>query len=77
MPLVAQLALISITTGCWLRLTVSRDTGETIQTTGGVAGRARERDILPCCVSAFIDAASNAAAVRSVRATRAAQARAA
>ena len=24
------------------------------------AGRARERDILPCCVAAFIDAASNA-----------------
>ena len=34
------------------------------------AGRARERDILPCCVSAFIDAASNAEAVRSVRAAR-------
>ena len=41
------------------------------------AGRARERDILPCCVAAFIDAASNADAVRSVRAARAAQARAA
>ncbi len=34
------------------------------------AGRARERDILPCCVSAFIDAASNAEAVRSVQAAR-------
>jgi len=32
------------------------------------AGRARARDILPCCVSAFIDAASNAEAVRSLRA---------
>jgi 2-isopropylmalate synthase len=41
------------------------------------AGRARERDILPCCVSAFIDAASNAEAVRAVRAARGAQARAA
>jgi 2-isopropylmalate synthase len=36
------------------------------------AGRARDRDILPCCVSAFIDAASNAEAVRRVRAARAA-----
>ncbi|HTU12468.1 MAG TPA: 2-isopropylmalate synthase [Allosphingosinicella sp.] len=34
------------------------------------AGRARERDILPCCVSAFIDAASNAEAVRAVRVAR-------
>ena len=41
------------------------------------AGRARERDILPCCVSAFIDAASNAEAVRSVRAARASRAQAA
>jgi 2-isopropylmalate synthase len=32
------------------------------------AGRARARDILPCCVSAFIDAASNAEAVRYMRA---------
>jgi 2-isopropylmalate synthase len=32
------------------------------------AGRARARDILPCCVSAFIDAASNAEAVRALRA---------
>ncbi len=32
------------------------------------AGRARARDILPCCVSAYIDAAGNAAAVRRVRA---------
>jgi 2-isopropylmalate synthase len=31
------------------------------------AGRARARDILPCCVSAYIDAASNAQAVREVR----------
>ncbi len=31
------------------------------------AGRARARDILPCCVSAYIDAASNAEAVRQVR----------
>jgi 2-isopropylmalate synthase len=35
------------------------------------AGRARARDILPCCVSAYIDAASNAEAVRSLRAARA------
>jgi 2-isopropylmalate synthase len=32
------------------------------------AGRARARDILPCCVSAFINAASNAKAVRDLRA---------
>jgi 2-isopropylmalate synthase len=31
------------------------------------AGRARARDILPSCVSAYIDAASNAEAVRRVR----------
>lgn len=31
------------------------------------AGRARARDILPCCVSAYIDAASNAEAVRELR----------
>ena len=31
------------------------------------AGRARARDILPCCVSAYIDAASNAQAVRQLR----------
>jgi len=31
------------------------------------AGRARARDILPCCVSAYIDAASNAQAVRDLR----------
>ena len=31
------------------------------------AGRARARDILPCCVSAYIDAASNALAVRNLR----------
>ena len=33
------------------------------------AGRARARDILPCCVSAYIDAVSNALAVRRLRAT--------
>ncbi len=32
------------------------------------AGRARARDILPCCVSAYIDAVSNALAVRKLRA---------
>jgi 2-isopropylmalate synthase len=37
-------------------------------------GRARARDILPCCVSAYIDAASNAEAVRRMRASAAAQA---
>jgi 2-isopropylmalate synthase len=31
------------------------------------AGRARARDILPCCVAAYIDAASNAEAVRELR----------
>lgn len=31
------------------------------------AGRARARDILPCCVSAYLDAASNAQAVRHLR----------
>lgn len=41
------------------------------------AGRARARDILPCCVSAYIDAASNAEAVRRLRGTRVATARAA
>jgi 2-isopropylmalate synthase len=35
------------------------------------AGRARARDILPSCVAAYIDAASNAEAVRGVRAVRA------
>jgi 2-isopropylmalate synthase len=30
-------------------------------------GRARARDILPCCVSAYLDALSNAEAVRSLR----------
>ena len=34
------------------------------------SGRARERDILPCCVSAYMDAVSNAEAVRRVRAAR-------
>jgi 2-isopropylmalate synthase len=32
------------------------------------SGRARDRDILPCCVAAYIDAASNAETVRRVRA---------
>lgn len=32
------------------------------------SGRARDRDILPCCVAAYVDAASNAAAVRRARA---------
>jgi 2-isopropylmalate synthase len=41
------------------------------------AGRARARDILPCCVSAFIDAASNAEAVRALRASPPAAIRAA
>jgi 2-isopropylmalate synthase len=36
------------------------------------AGRARERDILPCCVSAYIDAVSNAEAVRAIRSAPAA-----
>ena len=40
-------------------------------------GRFRGRDILPCCVSAYIDAAGNAEAVRRVRASNAAEARAA
>jgi 2-isopropylmalate synthase len=40
----------------------------TIEVEGEVfAGRARARDILPCCVSAYIDAASNALAVRELR----------
>ena len=34
------------------------------------AGRARARDILPCCVSAYIDALSNAQAGRDLRADR-------
>jgi 2-isopropylmalate synthase len=37
-------------------------------------GRARARDILPCCVSAYIDAASNAEAVRRMRAAASAEA---
>lgn len=37
-------------------------------------GRARARDILPCCVAAYIDAASNAEAVRRTRASAAAKA---
>ena len=41
------------------------------------AGRYRGRDILPCCVSAYIDAAGNAEAVRRVRNIRAIPAQAA
>jgi 2-isopropylmalate synthase len=44
----------------------------TIEVDGEIfAGRARARDILPCCVSAYIDAASNAQAVRDLRASNA------
>ena len=40
----------------------------TIEVDGEIfAGRARARDILPSCVSAYIDAASNAQAVRDLR----------
>lgn len=40
----------------------------TIEVDGEIfAGRARSRDILPCCVSAYIDAASNAQAIRELR----------
>ncbi|MET1111907.1 MAG: 2-isopropylmalate synthase [Allosphingosinicella sp.] len=41
------------------------------------AGRHRGRDILPCCVAAYIDAASNAEAVRRVRGLGPAKAQAA
>jgi len=41
------------------------------------AGRARGRDILPCFVSAYIDAASNAEAVRNVRSAERSRPRAA
>ena len=42
----------------------------TIEVDGEIfAGRARARDILPCCVSAYIDAASNAQAVRELHAS--------
>jgi 2-isopropylmalate synthase len=41
------------------------------------SGRARDRDILPCCVAAYVDAASNAAAVRRARARSTPAARAA
>lgn len=41
------------------------------------SGRARDRDILPCCIAAYIDAASNADAVRRVRAKSAPDAEAA
>ncbi|MEQ7874752.1 2-isopropylmalate synthase [Sphingomonas sp. ASV193] len=40
----------------------------TVEVDGEIfAGRARARDILPCCVSAYIDAVSNAQAVRELR----------
>jgi 2-isopropylmalate synthase len=40
----------------------------TIEVDGEIfAGRARARDIVPCCISAYIDAASNALAVRNLR----------
>ena len=41
------------------------------------SGRARDRDILPCCVAAYIDAASNAETVRRVRAKSSLSAKAA
>jgi 2-isopropylmalate synthase len=41
------------------------------------AGRARARDIIPCCVGAYIDAASNAEAVRRLRASTSNQSQAA
>ncbi len=41
------------------------------------AGRARARDILPCCLTAYIDAASNAEAVRRLREPSPTQAQAA
>jgi 2-isopropylmalate synthase len=41
------------------------------------AGRARERDIIPSCVSAYLDAASNAEAVLAIRETAAADSKAA
>ena len=40
-----------------------------------LATTARDRDILPCCVAAYVDAASNAAAVRRARGDAAATAR--
>ena len=44
----------------------------TVEVDGEVyAGRARARDILPCCVSAYIDAVSNAQAIAHVRAEQA------
>ena len=46
----------------------SNHLSDTIEVDGEIfAGRARARDILPCCVSAYIDAASNAQAVRDLR----------
>ena len=41
------------------------------------SGRARARDILPCCLAAYIDAASNAEAVRRLRDTPSEEAEAA
>ena len=41
----------------------------TVEVDGDIyAGRARARDILPCCVSAYIDAVSNAQAIQSIKA---------
>lgn len=51
---------------------ISIEVGEEI-----FAGRARARDILPCCVAAYIDAASNAEAVLRIRAASPEAARAA
>ena len=43
----------------------------TVEVDGEIfAGRARARDILPCCVSAYIDAVSNSQAIQQVRAAR-------
>ena len=41
------------------------------------AGRSRGRDILPCCVAAYIDAVGNADAVRRAASMSAARAKAA
>jgi 2-isopropylmalate synthase len=43
----------------------------TVEVGGAVyAGRARARDILPCCVSAYIDAVSNAQAIQAIGAAQ-------
>lgn len=50
----------------------------TVEVGGEVyAGRARARDILPCCVSAYIDAVSNAQAIQAIAAARVEQEQAA